>query len=545
MNQGKMGPLPPNSALVRDGQALSLLPDEAFALVAAGKVPPNQAAHVTRILQDPKEQTAAVAMLARLEPATSEQARLIVEQMRAAGFRSETVTDLFGGRDVAQALLLERAKVLEAAGRRMKQDKAAFENLLRNESTLAAAGNVLARDANVAAATDEKVALTVLETLATRHGPISTALNDAARKLSEGASVRSVLDDFVKVVRVEAQKAARGTDGGAPIETRSAEDAAAEPSLFGAAGAQDIEQRGWSYVESELGIDLGSRRVLTAAEKPDATVRSVMAEAMPHIPEDMRSLAERVLRDPNVANTPVQIYPGLEGRASGRYIPMSDDFPQGVVQLNRTGQVPAAMTFLHEAVHAATVIHIMADMRRAFAPKDLRSLMGLMDDTQRAYRDLLRREPDAGLLAHQMSIALERPYEFVTYGLTSPAFRAFLKSTPSEAGKSVWRELVEWIGRVVFGIDPKKEGTLLDRLEGVFETYAQRVEQQPMRLPPGERGYSYMERERTLAERTPAMECSCSAMSRHRPATIASAIRWPRPRSRATWPRRRRICSTR
>lgn len=204
LDSGRLPQLPPSSALVRDAGALAELPDAAFGIVAAGKVEPSHAAHVTRILSDPKQQTAAIEMLAKLGPDTAEQARLIVEQIRAAGFREGETVDLFGRQDVAASLMLERAKVLEAAARAIKKDATVFRTLVERENVAAEAGNVLARDANVERLTDDKIALTVLEALANRAGPLSTALNVAARALSEGKTLRSVTGDFLKAVRVEA-----------------------------------------------------------------------------------------------------------------------------------------------------------------------------------------------------------------------------------------------------------------------------------------------------------------------------------------------------
>lgn len=221
LEAGRLPPLPPRSALVRDAEALAKLPDEAFGTVAAGHVPANQAAHVTRILSDPREQTAAIGMLAKLAPDTSEQARLIVEQMRSAGFRQETTVDLFGGRDVANALLLERAKVLEAGARRIKQDAAVFRTLVDREEVAAAAGNILRREANLERLSDDRAALAVLEALSGRAGPIATALNEAARAVSEGKSVRRAVDDFLKTVRAEAATV-RGRAGGVRPQLRVA-----------------------------------------------------------------------------------------------------------------------------------------------------------------------------------------------------------------------------------------------------------------------------------------------------------------------------------
>lgn len=93
---GDLPPLPPQSALVRDARALAQLGEDAWRLVLADVVPENYAAHVGRMLDDAAQQVAALQVLARAKPRNAVEARLIVEDIRAAGFETTTQESLFG-----------------------------------------------------------------------------------------------------------------------------------------------------------------------------------------------------------------------------------------------------------------------------------------------------------------------------------------------------------------------------------------------------------------------------------------------------------------
>lgn len=80
-----------------------------------------------------------------------------------------------------------------------KRDKAAFATLVKEGERLAAAGNVLAGAANVERLSADEQILEVLTRIATRKGPVSDALTDAARRykageLGRGKAARAFLD---------------------------------------------------------------------------------------------------------------------------------------------------------------------------------------------------------------------------------------------------------------------------------------------------------------------------------------------------------------
>lgn len=211
-----IGKLPPRSDLVRQATALVNLEPEAFRMVINDVVPPHYAAIVGRLVPDDgKMQRALIDLLAKTEPANAVQAEAIVRQGREAGLHSEKQTGLFGEEDVATSLFAERAKVLDRALKTLKRDTKIFSTLVKEQDTITGTGNVLVLDANQRRAQSDAQAVQILQVLANRKGPLSDALNDAARKAKDG-KLSDAANDFIAVVRREASNGnlGRGEAGG-------------------------------------------------------------------------------------------------------------------------------------------------------------------------------------------------------------------------------------------------------------------------------------------------------------------------------------------
>lgn len=176
--------LPPKSALVRDSAALAKLSPEAFRVVENGVVPPEQAAHVGALIHDPTEQMAALDVLARARPESSQQARLMVEDIRNSGFLKGAQTTLFGDESFAQSLVAERSRILDNALTILRRQKNVFRAAVEGEGTLAAAGNKLSREANQQGRTENEQLIERLQRDATKRGELSDRLSEAARILA-------------------------------------------------------------------------------------------------------------------------------------------------------------------------------------------------------------------------------------------------------------------------------------------------------------------------------------------------------------------------
>lgn len=193
--------LPPRQQMVRDGAALAKLSDDAFGVVVNGVVPPGYAAHVGNLISDPAEQMGALQVLARAQPANSEQARLMVQDVRNSGFAKGIQDGLFGEEAFATSLIPERARVLDNAMRNLRGTRRVFKAAVEGEETLTGAGNTLDTEGNLRAKTENERLLDSLERNATTHGPVSDALNAAARDLSDGRPMAGVVSQFLAKTR--------------------------------------------------------------------------------------------------------------------------------------------------------------------------------------------------------------------------------------------------------------------------------------------------------------------------------------------------------
>jgi hypothetical protein len=143
------------------------------------------------------------------------QAEAIVRQGIEAGAHVETQIGLFGAEDVATNLYLDRAKVLDRALRQLKRDRTIFSTIVKESDILQSVGNVLAADMNVKRATADAQAVQVLQTLASRKGPISDALGAAAKRARDDGNTAGAVREFVAAIRREAEggNLARLADG--------------------------------------------------------------------------------------------------------------------------------------------------------------------------------------------------------------------------------------------------------------------------------------------------------------------------------------------
>ena len=211
-------PIPPASRLARQGRALSNLDEDAFQMVVNGLVPENFAAAVGELITGGKAQVAALDVLARTQPANETQARAIVQQIRAQGFETRQTSDLFGDSEIAESLFLERAKVIDAVGKRLRKNRTTFSTLLAEERTITGRGNVLNQEVNRAQATESAEILGAVNRLANTKGPVSDAINAAARSVAAGKKPGLVAGDVIRTLqtadaRNPGARAAAGTAG--------------------------------------------------------------------------------------------------------------------------------------------------------------------------------------------------------------------------------------------------------------------------------------------------------------------------------------------
>jgi len=98
-------------------------------------------------------------------------------------------------------LFKERAKVIDSTIKKLKKDKQVFRTLAEQETKISEAGNILDTQANIARLTDDEKTLATLSALANTKGPISDAINAAARRVKDGESVAQATKDLLPEVK--------------------------------------------------------------------------------------------------------------------------------------------------------------------------------------------------------------------------------------------------------------------------------------------------------------------------------------------------------
>jgi hypothetical protein len=233
--------LPPRQQIVRDAKGLAALHPGAWGAVENGIIPAAYAARIGEVISDEAEQIAALDALRRAQPATAEQARIMVEDIRNSGFLKGAQTTLFGDQEFAHSLIAERAQVLERAMRAVRRVKGAFRAAVASEEELASAGNKLATEANIQGKTANERLLDTLGRDATTRGPISDELTRAAGQLAAGKSAAGVTAEFLdrtrRIIARGEEQGVRPSDtagGGGPAEAAGGVAPARATDLLGA-----------------------------------------------------------------------------------------------------------------------------------------------------------------------------------------------------------------------------------------------------------------------------------------------------------------------
>ena len=194
--------IPPRSALAIIARRLVNLSDEDFGLVINGVVDPRYAAAVGKLIpKDRGLQNAALRVLARNAPENEFQAEAIVRQVIEAGYEKQTTGSLFGDEVISESFFTERSKILDQSIKILRQDKNAFDSLVRNADRIEGEGNKLVNNANLDRASQDSQAIEMLTKLANRKGNLSDALTEAAKVARETGNYSNPSRGFVESVR--------------------------------------------------------------------------------------------------------------------------------------------------------------------------------------------------------------------------------------------------------------------------------------------------------------------------------------------------------
>ena len=167
--------IPTNSAMVKDGIALSRLGDTAFQKIINGEITPAQAARIADIIRnDEDKQIAAIDGVKIANFSNLDQVAMFAREVLAADtVRSEQI-NLFGTQELLETTAIEKIQIVDKAIRSLRSDKKIFSGLLRNNSKIQGRGNNrLDRATNERINQQAGVAIELIEQLASRSGVIS------------------------------------------------------------------------------------------------------------------------------------------------------------------------------------------------------------------------------------------------------------------------------------------------------------------------------------------------------------------------------------
>lgn len=167
--------IPTNSAMVKDGIALSRLGDTAFQKIINGEITPAQAARIADIIRnDEDKQIAAIDGVKIANFSNLDQVAMFAREVLAADTVRSEQTNLFGTQELLETTAIEKIQIVDKAIRSLRSDKKIFSGLLRNNSKIQGRGNNrLDRATNERINQQAGVAIELIERLASRSGVIS------------------------------------------------------------------------------------------------------------------------------------------------------------------------------------------------------------------------------------------------------------------------------------------------------------------------------------------------------------------------------------
>ena len=191
--------IPTNSAMVKDGIALSRLGDTAFQKVVNGEVTAAQGARIADIIRNDEEKQITAINGVRIAKFNNlEQVAMFAREVLAASTVKSEQINLFGTQELLETTAIEKIQIVDKAVKSLKSDKKLFSGLLRNNSRITGRGkNKLDKVTNERINQQAAVAIELIEHLASVVGPISDkALQLAAMVKSEEMTLDEAAKEF-------------------------------------------------------------------------------------------------------------------------------------------------------------------------------------------------------------------------------------------------------------------------------------------------------------------------------------------------------------
>ena len=193
--------LPVSGPMMRKATALARLAPDAWGMTLNGMVSEGHAALVGEMVADPALHSSMLKDLAKFDPKTDREARLVIGEALNAGRHAEVQNDMFGSFRMERTLMGERVKVLDGALKALNDDKKLFATLSNNADIIESAGNQLDTAGNKGRAVNAEMIGELLQMMARSRGPVSDALTAAAKQMADGIPASKAAKAFIGDVR--------------------------------------------------------------------------------------------------------------------------------------------------------------------------------------------------------------------------------------------------------------------------------------------------------------------------------------------------------
>ena len=222
----------PDSKLAAQGLGLSKLDPSIFTQVVNGKMTPTRGALIGDLLEGNYEaQKAAVDFFKQQDKSgtryTNAEASDIIQSIKAAPEATEEIETLFGVDEIKKNLFGERGQVSAAIGKKLAKEKSLFGMVSKNAvaEKLSGAGNIINSEENDKISKEAAQVLAVYDKLKFSAGPVSDALNDAAKEVASGTDIDIATDKAYERIK----KAVQSELSGKPATSAKPEPESATP----------------------------------------------------------------------------------------------------------------------------------------------------------------------------------------------------------------------------------------------------------------------------------------------------------------------------
>ena len=214
--------VPARSKLVQNAVGLKNLSDDAWGFFLSGKVDEDLAALIGEVITNKAIHKDVMGALYQRNFKTVGEIRAALEQINNLPTVKTTTDSLFGVEELEEALILERASLLDYASRNLKKIKSIFKTASEGDTTLQKAGNVLDKARNEKEVIESGKIIDKINTIANRVGTLSDDLNNSAKFGKQGNKSEGQKTFLEAIERANQRGDFDGISASRPIQSNNA-----------------------------------------------------------------------------------------------------------------------------------------------------------------------------------------------------------------------------------------------------------------------------------------------------------------------------------